>query len=97
MTNKTDQTANTDQQMLRRKLLRWGGFASVALFIAGIKLRNPFPSKKDVIACAPEMKTVRMLTQDGKLIEVDAAKIGNGKKEKITEDQLKSWVNKKQG
>jgi hypothetical protein len=46
-----------------------------------------------VIACAPEIKTVKFLTQDGTLVEVDASKIKTGK-EKISNQQLQSWVNK---
>lgn len=95
MTNNTEQINNVDQQALRRKLLRWGGLGSVALLFAGFKLRNPF-SKKDVIACAPEQKTIKMLTQDGKLVEVDASKISGANGKKITDDQLKNWVNTKQ-
>jgi len=95
MTNNTEQTNNVDQQALRRKLLRWGSLGSVALLFAGFKLRNPF-SPKDVIACAPEQKTIKMLTQDGRLVEVDASKILNGNGKKITDDQLKNWVSTKQ-
>jgi len=39
--------------------------------------------------------TVKMLTQDGKLVEVDGDKIYCGKRKKISDDQLKTWVNKK--
>ena len=37
-----------------------------------------------------------MLTQDGKLVEVDAEKIYGSKRRKVSDDQLKNWVNKKQ-
>ena len=40
--------------------------------------------------------TVKMLTQDGKLVEVDAEKLFCGKRKKISDEQLKNWVNKKQ-
>ncbi|MEP6675468.1 MAG: hypothetical protein ABJA78_09940 [Ferruginibacter sp.] len=39
--------------------------------------------------------TVKMLTQDGKLVEIDAAMIYRGKRNKITDEELKNWVNKK--
>ena len=38
---------------------------------------------------------VKMLTQDGKLVEVDADKLFCGKRKKISDEQLKNWVNKK--
>jgi hypothetical protein len=37
-----------------------------------------------------------MLTQDGKLVEVDVEKLYCGKRKKISDEQLKTWVNKKQ-
>jgi len=96
MTNNTDQTNHTDQQALRRKVLRWSGLGSVVL-LSGFSFRKLFSSKKDIIACAPpESQKIKMLTQDGTLVEVDAAKL-IGKSKKITDDQLKNWVNKKQG
>jgi hypothetical protein len=49
--------------------------------------------RKEVISCAPEIKTIKMLTQDGKLVEVDMSKI-SGAKEKISSEQLKEWVKK---
>jgi len=73
----------------RRKLIAGLGVLSL-LPIA--KLATSF-KKKEVIACAPEVKTVKFLTQDGTLVEVDVSKI-NGGKEKISNQQLQSWVNK---
>lgn len=71
----------------RKKFLLWGATAlsslTVLKFISGSK------QKKSV--------TVKMLTQDGKLVEVDANKLFGGRRKKITDEQLKTWVNKKQG
>ena len=39
--------------------------------------------------------TIKMLTQDGVLVEVDAEKIIGSRKKQITDNQLKTWVNKK--
>jgi len=36
-----------------------------------------------------------MLTQDGKLVEVEVTKVIGSSRKKITDEQLKSWVNKK--
>jgi len=41
-----------------------------------------------------EKKTVKMLAQDGTLVEVDEALLTAHRK-KITDAELKSWVNKK--
>jgi len=69
--------------------------------IAGIGVLSLFPilkfgwfnKKKEVISCVPEanVKTIKFLTQDGVLVEVDASKINTGK-EKISNKQLQSWV-----
>lgn len=51
--------------------------------------------KKEVIGCSPIIneKTIKFLTQDGTLVEVDASKINRGK-EKISNKQLQSWIKK---
>jgi hypothetical protein len=36
-----------------------------------------------------------MITQDGKLVEVDAEKLGCGKRKKISDQELKNWIVKK--
>ncbi len=69
--------------------------------IAGLGILSLFPilkfeftsNKKEVISCAPEVKKLRMLTQDGMLVEVDANKIINTK-DKISNKALQSWVKK---
>jgi len=53
-----------------------------------------FKKKKDVIACAPPPaagKTVKMLTQDGILVEVDIAHL-NTEKQQITNTELQEWI-----
>jgi hypothetical protein len=54
-----------------------------------------FEKKNNVISCAPEMNntTMKMLTQDGRLVEVDISKI-KGAKQKISNKQLQDWVKK---
>ena len=77
------------QENSRRKLI--AGLGVLSLFPIA-KLASSF-KKKEVIACAPEIKTVKFLTQDGTLVEVDVSKI-NGGKEKISNQALQNWVNK---
>ena len=67
----------------RRKFLGWG-LASAAVFSA---FRFFQPAEKK------EMKTVKMLTQDGKLVEVDIASLPPSKK-KITNTELQNWIKK---
>lgn len=94
--------SNTNNpQEIRRKFLQWGGMSSLAL-VAAFSLRKFFFSKNallgknDIIECGPqESKTIKMLTQDGVLVEVDASRIYAGKKSKITDEELKTWVGKK--
>lgn len=73
-------TENKNQS--RRKFIVWG-VASAALFSA-IKFMLPSPKKNE---------TVKMLTQDGKLVEVDMAAL-TAKKKKITDKELQNWIKK---
>ena len=77
----------------RRKLLF--GISLLSLFPL-LKFGNLFNKRKDVISCAPEAttKTVRMLTEDGRLVEVDIANIAGAAKEKISHEDLLTWVKK---
>ncbi len=87
----------SDNQLLpkdssaRRKLI--AGLWALSLF--PILKFGWFNKKKEVISCAPEKnsKTIKFLTQDGTLVEVDASRINMGK-EKISNKQLQSWVKK---
>ena len=56
-------------------------------------LTRPATRKKVIIGCAPasEKKTVKMLTQDGTLVEVEE-KMLKGEGDKITDEGLQSWV-----
>lgn len=73
-------TENKNQT--RRKFITWG-VASAAVFTA-FKFLKPSVKK-------PE--TVKMLTQDGKLVEVDIASLPSNKK-KITNGELQNWIKK---
>ncbi len=58
-------------------------------------LTRPAARKKVIIGCAPatKKKTVKMLTQDGTLVEIEESMLkGQGKK--ITDEGLQSWVKK---
>ena len=72
-------TENNKQS--RRRFIVWG-VASTAVFSA---VKFMLPSKKK--------ETVKMLTQDGKLVEVDIAALPP-KKKKITNKELQNWIGK---
>src|SRR5450755_1130057 len=79
MDNNAETTRKTGEETVReiiptRRKFVWGlGVLSVFSGIA-LLARTPFSGKKNVIACAPEKKRmVKMLTQDGKLVEIDAS------------------------
>ena len=72
----------------RKKFLLWtaGLFASLSVLrIAGAKKTEQ----------AGKSQSMKMLTQDGKLVEVDMDKLACGKRKKISDDQLKNWVTRK--
>ena len=52
------------------------------------------PSRHHCDKKKEKKNTVKMLTQDGKLVEVDADKLYCGKRKKISDEQLKNWVSK---
>ena len=69
----------------RKKFLLW----SAAVFSSFTIFKLIPDSNK------PKNETVKMLTQDGKLVEVDISKRPNLKRDIINDEQLKNWVTKK--
>ena len=67
----------------RRKFMMWGAsiISGLSLISLGVRAKR-------------EKKTVKMLTQDGKLVEVDKSLL-TGTKEKISNADLKSWIKNK--
>ncbi len=51
--------------------------------------------KKAIVSCDPDpkKKTIKMLSQDRKLVQIDVDKL-IGQRKKITDDELKSFVKK---
>jgi hypothetical protein len=76
---------NGKNSVSRKKFLFWGLGVSSLLALPAF-LRS---SKK-----TKPLKTVKMLTQDGRLVEVDATAL-SGKKTKIKDKEIFTWVNKK--
>ena len=73
---------NKNKGLSRKKFLSWGiGITSLLAIPAFLR----FPKKNK----APG--SIKMLTQDGRLVEVDASAI-SGKKEKIKIEEIHNWV-----
>jgi hypothetical protein len=78
----------------RRKLLAGAGIGILSLltfFKSGL-----FPKKNPVISCAPppeKKETIKVLSQDGQLVEVDVSKITR-LKGKVSDEELKNWIRK---
>jgi len=73
---------NNDNQVTRKNfVLRGLGFAAL---LAGSAI--PFINRKK------KNKTVKMLSQDGKLVEIDEKLVATVNKKKITDAELKAWV-----
>jgi hypothetical protein len=74
-----------NKELSRKKFLFWGlGISTVFVLPAFLRF-----TKK-----APPPKTVKMLTQDGKLVEVEIQKI-TGTKTKISNKDIHNWIAKK--
>ncbi len=67
----------------RKRFLLWGATLLSSITVLKFFSGNP-PKKND---------TVKMLTQDGKLVEVDIALLPK-KKKKISNKELQNWIRK---
>lgn len=75
-----------ENNVSRKKFLAWSvGISSLLAVPAFLK----FSAKKKNKATA-----VKMLTQDGKLVEIDVANIPSQKK-KIKQSEIHTWISKK--
>lgn len=66
----------------RKKFIWWG-----TAIIASIAAAKWLPGKRK-----DKITTTKMLTQDGKLVEVDKRLLASGKK--ITNEELQRWIRK---
>lgn len=69
----------------RKKFLLWS-----ATILSSLTVLNFVSGNKP-----PKKETIKMLTQDGILVEVEIDKLTSGKRNKISDEQLKNWVSKK--
>jgi hypothetical protein len=85
-----EQETVSKEQKTRRSVLMGIGIMSIFSFLT----MGFFSKKKNIIACAPppdEKKTMKFLTQDGQLVEVDISNI-NSLKEKASNKEMQQWV-----
>lgn len=85
-------TMETNQKGNSRRKFLWGGLGVLST-ISALKFIIP-KKQKTVIPCAPAATTTKMLTEDGKLVEVDISKI---KKTglKVSDKEITTWVKNK--
>jgi len=76
---------DNESKIQSRKKFIGAGISAVALLTA---LRFFIPGKK-----TKKSGTLKMLTQDGKLVEVDIAALPT-KKKKITNKEMQTWIKK---
>ena len=89
--NKTLKMETNQKNNSRRKFL-WGGLGTLSAITA---LKFIIPKKqKIVIPCAPTATTTKMLTEDGKLVEVDIIKIEKTGI-KVSDKDVITWVKNK--
>ena len=74
------------EKSTRKQFLLWG-----ATILSSLTLFRFTAGKKRKTST-----TVKMLSQEGKLVEVDIEKLSHSKGKKVTQEQLKNWVNKSQ-
>lgn len=88
----TDKEVTKTIPPTRRKFV-WG-IGVVSLF-AAFASSLPFFSKKNIISCKPDSKkrTLTMLTEDGKLVQIDESLITASRK-KISDQELQHWIKK---
>ena len=73
----------------RKKFLLWG--AAVISSVTFLKFFTG--SKKSTVKKEENNQTVKMLTQDGKLVEIDRSLLANSGK-KISNKELQNWIKK---
>ncbi|MBL7728220.1 MAG: hypothetical protein JNM68_11055 [Dinghuibacter sp.] len=78
----------------RRKILVWG--AALAASLSAFRFLTGSKKTTLVQRCdpSPEPETVKMLTQDGQLVEIDKKLLAATPNSKITNEELQQWIKK---
>jgi len=77
------------EKKARRKLLSGIGLLALLPLIKGIGM---FRNQKEIISCTPpvESKTIRVLSKNGKLMEIDVSKAKS--LGKVSDQELQEWI-----
>jgi hypothetical protein len=77
---------NENKPVSRKKFVFWS-----------VGVLSVFTAAKYFFRSSPKQNTttVKMLTRDGKLVEVDVTNLACGKRKKISDTELKNWVKNK--
>jgi hypothetical protein len=88
----TEQITNPGSLKTRKSVLAGLGILSVFSFFRLFS----FKKEPKIIACSPPntKETMKLLSQDGQLVEVDISRIKSLQK-KISDEELQNWVKKK--
>jgi hypothetical protein len=91
--NNNEKITSANLPSRRKFVWKIGAFTLVTAIAAAVKF--PFSSIKNVITGKPEnkSKTITMLTQDGKLVQVDEASITSCRR-KVNKNELLNWIKK---
>ncbi|HEV2354024.1 MAG TPA: hypothetical protein VGR89_07265 [Puia sp.] len=78
----------------RRRMLARLGLLSFFALVAG-SVRLPHARKRNVTDCTPAKNTrmIKMLAEDGTLVEVDASRISSPGR-KVSDAELQGWIKK---
>ncbi len=71
----------------RRKFITWGVVSAAAL----TAFRFVIPSQ---VSKAKKKETVKMLTEDGKLVEVDVTAFHSSTRKQVSNKELQNWIKK---
>ena len=80
---------NNIKSVSRKKFVKWSGLGSLGLLIGG-RFANFFSSDSSA-SKSGKPTTVKMLTEDGKLVEVDISKLPK-ERTKISNEDVHSWI-----
>jgi hypothetical protein len=89
--NNTEISSQNELPTRRKFVLGVAILSALAAIVAIVHL--PFKMNKNTIACMPESekKMVKMLTQDGRLVEIDESLI-NANRKKVSNTELQHWI-----